>query len=244
MSYKILIAEDDAGLNEGIRLALKQDGIAFLSAYTLREAREYFESERPDMILLDVNFPDGNGFCFLQELRKISEVPVLMITANDLEADEVKGLILGADDYITKPFSLMALRARVEGIRRRCEKLKTPAYERDGYRFDFEKFEFWADGREIYLSASEQKLLKLLVEHPGQTLPRNMLAERIWIDGMEYVDENALSVTVSRLRRKLEIKGAESPISTVYGVGYMWKGDLGGVIKCAVQRSFPVWIIC
>lgn len=222
MSYRILIAEDDAGLNEGIRLALKQNDIVFVAAYTLQEAWNLFETEHPEMVLLDINFPDGNGFDFLRRLRQVSEIPVLVITANDMELDEVKGLTLGADDYITKPFSLMALRARVENIRRRTAKTGAFVYEKSGFRFDFEMLDFRVNGQEIALSAAEQKLLKLFVTHPGQTLPRDMLVEYIWIDGTEYVDENALSVTISRLRRKLAVKGKECPISTVYGVGYVW----------------------
>ena len=175
------------------------------------------------MILLDVNFPDGDGFSFLRTLRHYSDIPVLMVTANDMEIDEVAGLTLGADDYITKPFSLMALRARVENIRKRALRQPGQIYEEAGYRFDFEKLDFRVNGIETSLSASEQKLLRLFVTHPGQTLPRGMLLESIWSDGMDYVDENALSVTVSRLRRKLEIKDRQSPISTVYGIGYVWK---------------------
>ncbi len=223
MQYRILVAEDDKGLNQGIRLALRKEELVFDAAYTLKEARKLWRENRPDMVLLDVNFPDGSGFDFLRELRRSSDIPVLVITANDMETDEVTGLTLGADDYITKPFSLMALRARVENIRRRALKPLRHIYQEGPFCFDFEKLGFFVDGKEIPLSAPEQKLLKLFVSHPGQTLPREMLADRIWTDGMEYVDENALSVTVSRLRRKLEGGGHKNPIATVYGVGYVWR---------------------
>lgn len=162
------------------------------------------------MVLLDVNFPDGDGFAFLRTVRQYSGIPVLIITANDMETDEVTGLSLGADDYITKPFSLMALRARVENIRKRASRQQDKVYEEAGYQFDFEKLEFCVNGIETSFSVPEQKLLKLFVTHPGQTLPRGMLLESIWSGGMDYVDENALSVTVSRLRKKLEIKGRNS----------------------------------
>ena len=223
MEYRILVAEDDKGLNQGIRLALQGEGIVFDAAYTLEETKYLWQEKKPDMILLDVNFPDGDGFSFLRPLRHYSDIPVLMVTANDMETDEVAGLALGADDYITKPFSLMALRARVENIRKRASRQPSQVYEEAGYRFDFEKLDFRINGIETSLSVPEQKLLKLFVTHPGQTLPRGMLLESIWSDGMDYVDENALSVTVSRLRRKLEIKDRQSPISTVYGIGYVWK---------------------
>lgn len=180
------------------------------------------DAEQPDMILLDINFPDGSGFDFLREIRRESKVPVLVITANDMELDEVKGLTLGADDYIVKPFGLMALRARMENIRRRSVRQAVSLYETDNYRFDFELLDFRVRGQEISLSIPEQKLLKLLTAHPGQTLTREKLTELIWADAVEYVDENALSVTVSRLRKKLEIRETGSPIGTVYGVGYVW----------------------
>lgn len=229
MSYKILIAEDDSGLNEGIRLALRQNDVTFISAYTLAEARELTEREQPDMILLDINFPDGSGFDLLREIRRKSNVPVLVITANDMELDEVKGLTLGADDYITKPFGLMALRARVENIRRRTVKQTAFVYDMGKYRFDFGTLDFRVGGREISLSTSEQKLLKLFVAHPGQTLTRDKLVDLIWPDAVEYVDENALTVTVSRLRKKLETGEPDSPICTVYGVGYVWNpGNIRG----------------
>lgn len=223
MSYRILVAEDDKGLNQGIRLALQKEEFTFDIAYTLKEAREAWQKNSPDMVLLDVNFPDGSGFDFLRTLRRTSHIPVLVITANDMETDEVTGLSLGADDYITKPFSLMALRARVENIRKRTQNPLNQLYEIPGFRFDFEKLDFRVDGQEISLSAPEQKLLKLFVTHSGQTLPREMLTERIWTCEMEFVDENALSVTISRLRKKLERKGYGAPIQTVYGIGYTWK---------------------
>ena len=119
MAYKILVAEDDRSLNQGIRLALQREEFVFDMAYTLKETQEKWQKENPDMVILDVNFPDGNGFDFLRMLRQSSNIPVLVVTANDMETDEVTGLTLGADDYITKPFSLMALRIRAENIWKR-----------------------------------------------------------------------------------------------------------------------------
>ena len=223
MAYKILVAEDDIGLNQGIRLALQREEFIFDMAYTLKETWEKWRKENPDMVILDVNFPDGNGFDFLRMLRQSSDIPVIVVTANDMETDEVTGLTLGADDDITKPFSLMALRIRVENIWKRTRNNKIQIYEEAGYMFDFGHLDFKVNGQEISLSAPEQKLLKLFITHPGQTLPRDILVENIWTCSMEYVDENALSVTISRLRKKLEIKGKSSPVSTVYGIGYAWK---------------------
>lgn len=222
--YKILIVEDDRSLNQGIVLALRQEKLVFYQAFSLREARDFWKDENVNMVLLDINLPDGSGYDFLREIRRYSEIPVLMITANDMEVDEVTGFSLGADDYITKPFSLMVLRARVERMKKRSEqKERTDLYQDQEYVFSFDEMRFQASGQEVMLSKTEQKLLRILTANPGQTLPRERLLEFIWPDGTDYVDENALSVTVNRLRKKLEINGEKSPIQTIYGLGYAWE---------------------
>lgn len=229
--YQILIVEDDPGLNQGVALALKEGGTAFFQAYTIEEARTVWRREQIDMVLLDVNLPDGSGYGFLREIRQNSQNPVLLLTANDLETDEVTGFALGADDYITKPFSLMALRARVERMRTRIQ-VETAAvgeevYTDSRYKFLFTKMQFWVDDQEIEFSKTEQKLLRCLVRHPGQIQSREGLAEMIWPEGTGYVDENALSVAVNRLRRKLEGRQKRCPIQTVYGIGYVWEKNPG-----------------
>ena len=220
---KILIVEDDRGLNQGITLALHAPEYRFYSAYNLKEARRIWKEERVSLIILDINLPDGSGYTFLEEIRRESEVPVIMLTANDLEIDQVTGFSLGADDYITKPFSLMILRARVERMLARMAQDKGLTYEKDGYRFVFEQMYFTVEGQEVTLSKTEQKLLRILIEHQGQTLTREQLVDRIWSDGAQYVEENALSVTVGRLRKKMEQTGKKNPIQTVYGLGYVWE---------------------
>ena len=222
-TYKILIVEDDSGLNRGIALALKEETVEFLSALTLAQAQEIWKNNAVDMVLLDVNLPDGSGYELLKEIRRASQIPVLMLTANDLEIDEVSGFRLGADDYITKPFSLMVLRARVERMRFRIRQTESYGYEDERFQFFYDEMRYLADGQEIVLSKTEQKLLKLFTEHIGQTLTREQLIDTLWTGDRKYVDENALSVTVNRLRRKLEGKGRECPIQTVYGLGYVWE---------------------
>lgn len=164
--------------------------------------------------------PDGNGLQLLQQLRRSSAVPVIVLTANDLETDIVTGFELGADDYITKPFSLMVLRARV-GVQLR--KNKQEVFTIDHFCFSFDKMEFKKAGEVIELSKTEQKLLRALVENRGHVMARSNLIDKIWTYGAEYVDENALSVTIKRLRDKLE-PDPSSPkyIKTVYGIGYTW----------------------
>ena len=149
--YHILIVEDDKGLNHGIMLALKEEGTEFYSAYTIGQAQEIRKEKEVDMVLLDVNLPDGSGFDLLREIRQTSEIPVLIITANDMEIDEVTGLSLGADDYITKPFSLMVLRARVARMRERTKREKeSDGYKSERYSFAFEKMCFCGGGRNFF----------------------------------------------------------------------------------------------
>ena len=130
---------------------------------------------------------------------------------------------MGADDYITKPFSLMVLRARVERLFARAGRQEGKEFQEEGYRFSFDRQEFAVEGKPVVLSKTEQKLLRMLVTRPGQTLTREILNEGIWQEGSDYIDENALSVTVARLRKKLKLSQEECPIRTVYGIGYVWE---------------------
>lgn len=214
---KILIVEDDHTLNNGIALSLGKERM--LQAHTLSEARKLFDNT-VDLVILDINLPDGSGLDFCRELHSSSKVPVIFLTANDMEIDIVTGLEMGADDYITKPFSLMVLRARVNAVLRRKEP-EAVKYIQGGFSFDFDQMIFMVDGKSVSLSKTEQKLLKLLVTNRGLTLTRELLIDRIWSDGAEYVEENALSVTVRRLREKLP----KIPIKTVYGVGYSFERE-------------------
>ena len=229
--YHILIVEDDRALNSGIALALKNPNDTFIQCFSITEAKEAWQKEHIDFIILDVNLPDGSGYDFLKLVRQDSDIPILMLTVNDLEMDEVTGLSLGADDYMTKPFSLAVLRARIEALKRRAEKEAKKArdiYEMDEFVFDYGKLSFTCRGEEMTLSRnSEQKLLKLFLENQGQVLTRELLVDRLWTDGAEYVDENALSVTVNRLRKKLETANKDTEyIQTVYGLGYIWKKEV------------------
>ena len=219
----LLIVEDDRALGEGIRLALQAPELRLQLCHTLAEAGALAARPPFDLLILDINLPDGNGLDFLRALRQEHAVPVILLTANDLETDIVAGLELGADDYITKPFSLAVLRARVHAQLRRGPPAQTERVEIDRFSVDFGRMEFQRDGQPVELSKTEQKLLRLLVENRGRTLTRAQLVDRIWTDGAAYVDENALSVTVKRLRDKLEeIPSKPRYIKTVYGLGYTW----------------------
>lgn len=221
MMKQILLLEDDTALGRGIQLALQGPEDQVILVNTLAQAREALGKGRFDLLLLDVNLPDGSGLELLRQVR--GQVPVILLTANDLETDIVTGLESGAEDYITKPFSLAVLRARVNAQLRRGK--RDARVEVGPFVFDFDRMEFRKDGKALELSKTEQKLLRLLVENRGQTLARGTLVDRIWTDGAEYVDENALSVTVKRLRGKLE-ENPSTPqyLKTVYGIGYTWAG--------------------
>ena len=220
---KILLLEDDVALGNGIRLALQGPQVQIVLCRTLAQAQDTIAQGSFDLLILDINLPDGSGLQLLEQVRKRSDVPVILLTANDMEMDVVTGLESGADDYITKPFSLAILRARVNAQLRRGTSPKTSCIEIDGFRFDFDRMEVRRDGQIIELSKTEQKLLRILIENRGQTLPRATLVDRVWTDGAEYVDENALSVTVKRLRGKLEDNPSNPKyLKTVYGIGYTW----------------------
>lgn len=217
----LLIVEDDFALGEGVRLALQSQARPATVCRSLAEARRALQEDGPfALAILDVNLPDGSGLELLSEVK--GRLPVILLTANDMETDIVTGLELGAEDYITKPFSLAVLRARVNTQLRRGK----PAAEGVSlgeFQFDFARMEFRKAGRLVELSKTEQKLLRLLVENRGVTLSRGDLVDRIWSDGAAYVEENALSVTMKRLRDKLEDTPSKPKhLKTVYGLGYTW----------------------
>lgn len=209
---KLLIVEDDRVLNNGIALSFPNCEV--LQAYCIQEAQSRLEAN-PDLILLDKNLPDGSGVDFCREIRAYSKVPIIFLTADDMELDIVTGLESGADDYITKPFSLAVLRARVNAVIRRKQE-HADVFRYGNFVFDFENMKFTCDDIPVELSKTEQRLLKILMQNIGKTMPRNTLIDRVWTDGAEFVEENALSVSVKRLRQKLP----GLPIKTVYGIGY------------------------
>ena len=215
---RLLILEDDLALGEGVRLALQGDD----RPVTLAQARQALEEAGPfALLILDVNLPDGSGLSLLEEVK--GRVPVILLTANDLETDIVAGLELGAEDYITKPFSLAVLRARVNAQLRRGKGAGNEVVATGEFVFDFGRMEYRKKGKLVELSKTEQRLLRLLVQNRGTTLSRGDLVDRVWTDGAEYVEENALSVTVKRLRDKLEeVPSKPRYLKTVYGIGYTW----------------------
>ena len=220
----ILLVEDDIALGQGIAMALQIPETEITVCRGLREARQALSGRTFILLILDINLPDGSGLTLLRERKVLRpEVPVLLLTANDLEIDEVAGLESGADDYITKPFSLAVLRACVNARLRRGGTAKSGELSLPPFVFDFERMVYRTNGAAIELSRAEQRLLRALVENRGHAVSRAALVDRVWTDGGDYVDENALTVTVRRLRAKLEDDPA-APVylKTVYGIGYIW----------------------
>ncbi|MBO5219274.1 MAG: response regulator transcription factor [Clostridia bacterium] len=217
MKY-ILLVEDDTALREGLITALQSDSLTVHAAADLASARRVLRERTFDLLLLDVNLPDGSGIELCREVTAAKDVPVIFLTVRDVEIDEVTAFRAGACDYIKKPFSLTILQERIAAALRK--RSPNHIYEDSRFRFDFTELIFSADGKRIDLSATEQKMPSIFCNHRGQILERQTLVDKIWACDSDYIDENALSVTVKRLRDKL---GADC-IGTVYGMGYVWKG--------------------
>ena len=213
----IQIVEDDKTLSEGISISLADAAEVFYKEYTIGNAKAGFEKygSELNLIILDLNLPDGIGYDYLKYVREKSDVPVLILTANDLEIDEVTGLTIGADDFLTKPFSLAVLRARVNALIRRSritqnqdtsdkkvEAASSNVYEIDDMVFDFDKLTFSKGNEDIFLSVNEQRLLKIFLDNKGLILTRDTLIERLLGGSGKYGEENALSVTGNKLRSK------------------------------------------
>ena len=223
----ILLIEDDVSLSNGVKLALQSPDNTIIQCFSIKEARQV-DTASVSLIVLDINLPDGNGLDYLQELKIRYNVPIILLTANDMETDIVTGLELGADDYITKPFSYHSVSGR-EGwfartIRTSVENKEFVGYQSERFMFNFQEMMYMVSEEQIELSKTEQKLLRMLIENKGITLERGVLIDRIWTDGAEYVDENALSVVIKRLRDKIEeVPTKPQYIKTVYGIGYKWE---------------------
>lgn len=233
---RLLVVEDDKGLANGIAFFMERQGYEVLHAGTLKRAQELLSERAPDAVLLDLNLPDGDGIDFCRSIRTRSQVPVIMLTARDMETDEVQGLLSGADDYLTKPFSLAVLKARLDTVLRRSGAKSGTELERKtrqeegiqelvcrGIRIVPAKMKVYCDGCEIECSATEYRLLYYLMENRGQVLLKEQILEHVWDSTGGFVDENTLQVAIRRLRRKLNDDGAQPEyIRTVRGMGYIF----------------------
>jgi two-component system KDP operon response regulator KdpE len=224
MNTKILVIEDEERMARFVRLNLEQDGFQVDEALTGREGLDKLRTFMPDLILLDIMLPDLDGFELLKMIREINTVPVIMLTAKGEEEDKVRGLELGADDYITKPFSPRELVSRVKAVLRRIESTSMSTEEMiqvdDRLKIDFNRREIWVEGKLVKLRPTEYRLLYHLVQNAGWVLTYDQILSRVW--GYEYRDEpHYVRLYINYLRQKLE-KDPSNPkyILTERGVGY------------------------
>ncbi len=223
---KILVVDDDAELRGLVGFALRQDGHQTVEAADGRAGLAVFATEKPDLVILDVNMPRMNGFETLREIRVQSDTPVMMLTVRSAESDQVRGLDLGADDYLTKPFSPRALLARVRAIARRAAGGRSLVLECGDLAVDPETQTVRVRGGDpVRLTGLEFRLLQFLMSQPGRTIPPERLARQIW--GYQGIgDRTRLKQLVHRLRLKIESDPAEARrLVTVPGVGYSFHPD-------------------
>lgn len=214
----ILLLEDDANLNRGISLKLEKEGYQVYSAFTMKEAEKIFNQEDIQMVISDITLPDGNGLEFGEKVREMSDSYLIYLTALDQEIDIINGYDTGADDYITKPFSVIILTSKVNALMRRLESHETDIIKTG--EFEISRKEMLVKKQEdpIQLSRTEMQLLLLLLENAGRIVTKENILERIWgMDG-QFVDDNTVTVNISRLKNKLDT----DYISNVRGLGYVW----------------------
>ena len=229
MGKKVLVVDDEKLIVKGIRFSLLQDGMEVDCAYDGEEALEKAKENKYDLILLDVMLPKMDGFEVCQQIREFSEVPIVMLTAKGDDMDKILGLDYGADDYITKPFNILEVKARIKAIMRRTGKKEEKAdtsniLEKNDMKIDRESRRVFIEGQEINLTAKEFDVLELLALNPDKVYSREKLLNLVW--GYEYPgDARTVDVHIRRLREKIE-KTPSNPkyVHTKWGVGYYFKG--------------------
>lgn len=229
MAKKVLVVDDEKLIVKGIRFSLEQDGMEVDCAYDGEEALKMATENKYDMILLDIMLPKMDGFEVCQHIREFSMVPIVMLTAKGDDMDKILGLEYGADDYITKPFNILEVKARIKAIMRRTaqneKKEENPKVVKDGdLKLDCESRRLFILGKEINLTAKEFDLLELLVINPNKVYSRENLLNLVW--GYEYPgDVRTVDVHVRRLREKIEKNPSEPRyVHTKWGVGYYYQG--------------------
>lgn len=220
---QILLLEDDDSLNRGISFKLKKEGYQVHSAASLQNGYILFEQNTIDLVLCDIGLEDGSGLDFCKEIRKHSQVRFIFLTALDQEIDIVMGYESGADDYITKPFSLSVLISKVNAVFRRLHDNNSARIESGTVCFIKNEMKVFINGTETILSKNELRLLLFLMEHPKQILTKNQLLEALWDIDSNYVDENTIAVNIRRLREKIEANPSKPIyIKNIRGIGYSW----------------------
>jgi DNA-binding response OmpR family regulator len=218
---RILIIEDDAFIRDELVMLLENEGYGVSAVTDFEAAASQAEQTRADLILLDLGLPGKDGFALCKEIRKASRAPVMFVTSRDNSLDELKALSLGGDDYITKPYNIPVLLARIKAVLRRSAETaaQDDFLEVSGLRLDTAKATLSHDNKTIEATKNEIKILACLMRKPGEVVPRADLIEYLW-DNQVYIDDNTLSVNMTRLRAKLDGLGLKDYIATKRGMGY------------------------
>jgi len=226
-TINILLVEDDLSLIDGLIYSLEKSGFSTAVARTVNEALTAYKSTEYDLILLDVTLPDGLGFEVCSYIRERSAVPIIFLTASDEEVNIVKGLDIGGDDYITKPFKLNELISRIKALLRRAGlsgRNSPGVLQSNGITVKLLENQVIHNGKKFELAGNEYKLLCLFMQNPNMVLTRQTILDRLWDGKGNFVDDNTLSVYVRRLRGKIE-DDPDRPVRlvTIRGTGYQWK---------------------
>ena len=228
---KVLVVEDDSIIMEGLKISLEQEGYEVVNASTMKDAFHIVDSVTDiNICLLDVMLPDGDGYQICRKVREKSQIPILFLTACDDEVHTVLALEQGADDYISKPFRIRELLARMKAILRRSGAMSdssTTGTSNSGIvmvgenQININTAKVYRDGEEIVLTAMEYKLLLIFIQHRGKNLSRQQILNQIWDEAGDFVNDNTLSVYIKRLRKKLGDTDENQLIQTVRGIGYL-----------------------
>ncbi len=217
---KLLIIEDNPKLREELRTFFTNNQFHVDAITEFDQIIPQAIQIDPDLILLDLNLPGTDGLYVCQEFRKLSDIPVIIITARNTEVDELISMTYGADDFITKPFNTQILLARVNNILRRLERTTKTSIAMNGFLFDMAKSCIMVGEKEVELTKNETKILSILIENRGSIVSRNKMMDALWDNDM-FVDDNTLTVNINRLRKKLEEAGVSNVIETKRGQGYI-----------------------
>lgn len=224
---EILILEDDESVNRGISFSLEKEGYGVFSCKNIKEAKKVLEKENPDIFICDINLPDGNGLDMVAYVRERKNCHIICLTALEQETDYVMGYNAGADDYVTKPFSLSVLLLKIKAYADRKEEKQDGEIITGDLKIAMSDMKVWHRGTELSLTKNEWKLLILFVENAKQILSKQQILERLFdVDG-NFVDDNTVAVNVNRLREKIE-KDKSKPvyIKNVRGLGYVWNQEV------------------
>lgn len=229
MGKKVLVVDDEKLIVKGIRFSLEQEGMEVSCAYDGEEALEAAKKTEYDIILLDLMLPKLSGLEVCQQIREFSNVPIIMLTAKSEDMDKIMGLEYGADDYVTKPFNILELKARIKAILRRTtvagnDSVPQKTLEINGLKMDADSRRVFVEGREINLTAKEFDVLELLMQNPNRVYSRENLLNLVW--GYEYPgDVRTVDVHIRRLREKIETNPSDPKyVHTKWGVGYYFRG--------------------